>query len=104
MAGAGGPMVIVPLFVLYDYSFRPDGTTTKDEALALAYETGIVCSDEAVLYPFDAGPEAFAIFGAVQQVAAFVGSNRESWIGDALRPPVEHDPEPDQNDVAEAAA
>jgi 3',5'-cyclic AMP phosphodiesterase CpdA len=49
--GAGGPMVIVPLFVLYDYSFRPDGTTTKAEALALAYETGIVCSDEAVLHP-----------------------------------------------------
>ncbi len=49
--GADGPLVIVPLFVLYDYTFRPDGTTTKDEALALAYETGIVCSDEAVLYP-----------------------------------------------------
>jgi 3',5'-cyclic AMP phosphodiesterase CpdA len=48
---ADGPVIIVPLFVLYDYSFRPDGTTTKDEALALAYETGIVCSDEAVLYP-----------------------------------------------------
>jgi hypothetical protein len=41
----------VPLFVLYDYSFRPEGTTTKAEALAFAYETGIVCSDEAVLHP-----------------------------------------------------
>jgi 3',5'-cyclic AMP phosphodiesterase CpdA len=49
--GADGPLVIVPLFVLYDYTFRPDGTTTKAEALALAYETGIVCSDEAVLHP-----------------------------------------------------
>lgn len=49
--GAGGPVVVVPLFVLYDYSFRPAGTTTKDEALALAYKTGIVCSDEAVLHP-----------------------------------------------------
>jgi len=49
--GAGGPITIVPLFVLYDYSFRPDGTTTKAESLALAYETGIVCSDEAVLHP-----------------------------------------------------
>jgi 3',5'-cyclic AMP phosphodiesterase CpdA len=44
------PVIIVPLFLLYDYTFRPDGTTTKAEALALAYETGIVCSDEAVLY------------------------------------------------------
>lgn len=49
--GPGGPITIVPLFVLYDYSFRPNGTTTKAEALALAYKTGIVCSDEAVLHP-----------------------------------------------------
>ena len=49
--GRGGPIVIVPLFVLYDYSFLPDGAASKEEALALAYETGIVCSDEAVLYP-----------------------------------------------------
>jgi 3',5'-cyclic AMP phosphodiesterase CpdA len=48
--GAGGPLTVVPLFVLYDYSFRPDGTTTKAEALALAYETGIVCTDEFVLH------------------------------------------------------
>jgi 3',5'-cyclic AMP phosphodiesterase CpdA len=48
--GDGGPLTIVPLFLLYDYSFRPDGTSTKAEALALAYKTGIVCSDEAVLY------------------------------------------------------
>jgi hypothetical protein len=55
--------------------------------------TGIVHvkADEAVLYPYDAGAEAFAIFGAVQQVAAFATSSRESWIGDALRPPVPHD-------------
>ena len=49
--GAGGPAVIVPLFVLYDYTFRPDGANTKAESLALAYETGVVCSDEAVLHP-----------------------------------------------------
>jgi 3',5'-cyclic AMP phosphodiesterase CpdA len=49
--GPGGPLVIVPLFLLYDYSFRPDATTTKQEALAVAYESEIVCSDEAVLYP-----------------------------------------------------
>jgi 3',5'-cyclic AMP phosphodiesterase CpdA len=49
--GAGGPVIITPLFVLYDYSFLPEGTSTKAEGLALAYETGVVCSDEAVLYP-----------------------------------------------------
>jgi hypothetical protein len=60
--------------------------------------TGIVHvkADEALLYPFDAGPEAFAVFGAVQQVAAFVNSARESWIGDVLRPPEE----PDQEEAA----
>lgn len=49
--GSGGPVRIVPLFLLYDYTFRPEGTATKEEALALAYKTGVVCSDEAVLYP-----------------------------------------------------
>jgi 3',5'-cyclic AMP phosphodiesterase CpdA len=49
--GAGGPVMIVPLFLLYDYTFRPPGTRTKDEGLAVAYETGVVCTDEALLYP-----------------------------------------------------
>lgn len=49
--GAGGPVTVVPLFLGYDYSFRPEGTLTKDEGLAHAYRTGIVCSDEEVLYP-----------------------------------------------------
>jgi 3',5'-cyclic AMP phosphodiesterase CpdA len=48
--GPGGPLTIVPLFTLYDYSFRPDGTATRAESLALAYEAGIVCSDEALLH------------------------------------------------------
>jgi 3',5'-cyclic AMP phosphodiesterase CpdA len=50
-AGSGGPVTIVPLFLLYDYSFRPSGARTKAESLARAYETGIVCSDEALLHP-----------------------------------------------------
>lgn len=50
-AGPGGPVTVAPLFLLYDYSFRPDGTTTKDEALALAYESGVVCTDEVLLSP-----------------------------------------------------
>src|SRR5262249_36055088 len=44
--GAGGPAVIVPLFLLYDYTFRPDGTSTKAEALDLAYRTGVIGADE----------------------------------------------------------
>jgi 3',5'-cyclic AMP phosphodiesterase CpdA len=49
--GAGGPVTIAPLFVLYDYSFRPPGTTTKQEALARAYDVGVVCTDEFHLHP-----------------------------------------------------
>ncbi|MBO0774663.1 MAG: metallophosphoesterase [Actinobacteria bacterium] len=49
--GEAGPTVIAPLFVLYDYSFLPEGTATRAEALARAYDTGIVCSDEALLHP-----------------------------------------------------
>jgi 3',5'-cyclic AMP phosphodiesterase CpdA len=49
--GEGGPVVVAPLFILYDYTFRPAGTGTKAEALARAYETGVVCTDEALLHP-----------------------------------------------------
>lgn len=49
--GPGGPVTIVPLFLLYDYSFRLPGMTTKAKALEYAFGTGVVCSDEAVLYP-----------------------------------------------------
>jgi 3',5'-cyclic AMP phosphodiesterase CpdA len=43
-------LVVVPLFLLYDYSFRPAGTTAAD-ALARAWEAGVVCTDEFVLHP-----------------------------------------------------
>src|SRR5260370_32454819 len=49
--GPDGPVTIAPLFVGYDYSFRPDGAVTKDDGLAIAHRAGIVCSDEHHLYP-----------------------------------------------------
>lgn len=49
--GADGPVTIAPLFVPYDYTFRPAGTATKEQALTLARETGIVCTDEWLLHP-----------------------------------------------------
>ena len=48
--GPGGPATIAPLFLLYDYSFLPENAPTKEEALAYAYRTGVVCSDEAILH------------------------------------------------------
>jgi hypothetical protein len=50
-SGPGGPVVVAPLFTLYDYSFGVNVAPTKRESLALAHEAGIVCSDELVLHP-----------------------------------------------------
>ncbi|MCJ0873071.1 metallophosphoesterase [Streptomyces sp. AP-93] len=47
----GRRLVVAPLFVLYDYSFRPAGTTTTAAALAQAEEVGVVCTDEFLLHP-----------------------------------------------------
>jgi 3',5'-cyclic AMP phosphodiesterase CpdA len=47
----GGPLVVAPLFLLYDYSFHPPGTATKAAGLAVAYEAGVVCADEVLLSP-----------------------------------------------------
>jgi 3',5'-cyclic AMP phosphodiesterase CpdA len=49
--GRGGPVTIAPLFVGYDYTFRPADTSTKEEALAVAHESGVVCTDEFLLHP-----------------------------------------------------
>jgi 3',5'-cyclic AMP phosphodiesterase CpdA len=49
--GADGPVTIAPLFLLYDYSFGRNIAPTKSEALARAYEAGVVCNDEFLLHP-----------------------------------------------------
>jgi 3',5'-cyclic AMP phosphodiesterase CpdA len=49
--GAGGPVTIAPLFLLYDYTFRTPDAATKEEALALAHAAGTVCADEFMLHP-----------------------------------------------------
>jgi 3',5'-cyclic AMP phosphodiesterase CpdA len=47
---AGETYVLAPLFLLYDYSFRPAGVS-KEDALATAMRAGIWCSDEVFLDP-----------------------------------------------------
>ncbi|EST37969.1 hypothetical protein N566_10035, partial [Streptomycetaceae bacterium MP113-05] len=49
--GRGGPVVVAPLFLLYDYTFRPHGTGDKATALRVADEAGVICSDEFMLHP-----------------------------------------------------
>jgi 3',5'-cyclic AMP phosphodiesterase CpdA len=41
---------LAPLFLLYDYSFRPDDVA-PDEVLDWAAAEGVVCADEALLHP-----------------------------------------------------
>ena len=48
--GEGAPCVIAPLFLLYDYSFRPP-EISREQALDWAIESGVLCSDEMVLFP-----------------------------------------------------
>jgi 3',5'-cyclic AMP phosphodiesterase CpdA len=49
--GAGGPVTVAPLFLLYDYTFGRNIARTKQESLALAHRAGVVCSDEYMLHP-----------------------------------------------------
>jgi 3',5'-cyclic AMP phosphodiesterase CpdA len=49
--GPGGPVTVAPVFLLYDYTFRPDGAQDKEEGLRMAYDKGIICRDEALLHP-----------------------------------------------------
>lgn len=48
--GEGGPAVLAPLFVLYDYSFRPEHVS-REGAIAWAAESGVVSADERLLDP-----------------------------------------------------
>ncbi|MEV5692821.1 metallophosphoesterase family protein [Micromonospora globbae] len=50
-SGPGGPVIVAPLFVLYDYSFHAPGTSTKEESLRRAYDAGVICTDEVLLHP-----------------------------------------------------
>lgn len=56
--GEGGARIIAPLFLLYDYSFRPDDLPL-DQAVSWARETGIECVDEHLLH-FDPHPSRAA--------------------------------------------
>jgi hypothetical protein len=48
--GEGPAFVLAPLFVLYDYSFRPDDVPAN-QIIEWAAESGVLCADEALLHP-----------------------------------------------------
>ena len=60
-----GDIVVAPLFVLYDYSLRPE-RESKQDAMTRAIAARVVCADETFLAP---GPYP----------------NRESWCAERLR-------------------
>ena len=41
---ADSVVTIAPEFLLYDYTFLPEGALIKEEGLAQACQTGVVCS------------------------------------------------------------
>ncbi|MEU6719643.1 metallophosphoesterase [Nonomuraea sp. NPDC046802] len=49
--GSGGPVAVAPIFTLYDYTFRRPRSMSKKQSLELAYEAGVVCTDEFLLHP-----------------------------------------------------
>lgn len=48
--GAETPLLLAPLFLLYDYSFRPDNVP-EEQVLAWAEEAQVVCTDQYLLHP-----------------------------------------------------
>lgn len=46
----GQPYILAPLFLLYDYSFRPD-EIPQEKAIEWAAEENLLCSDEVLLHP-----------------------------------------------------
>ncbi|MFP2962354.1 metallophosphoesterase family protein [Myxococcus sp. 1LA] len=48
--GPGPERVIVPMFLGYDYTFRPDHVPA-DKALEWAWEDDLMCTDEVLLHP-----------------------------------------------------
>jgi hypothetical protein len=48
--GSGGPVVICPLFLLYDYTFLPPGARDAAQGMEVARSAGIVCADEFLLH------------------------------------------------------
>ncbi len=49
-SGEGGDHIVVPMFLLYDYTFKPNDVN-NDQAVSWAAESGVLCTDEELLYP-----------------------------------------------------
>lgn len=77
----GGRYLIAPLFLLYDYTFRPDDVE-PEQAVAWAMEHELLCSDEMLLRP-DPYPSR-AAWCAARCEASVARLEREIGAGDRL--------------------
>ncbi len=68
--GDGGPAVVAPLFLLYDYSFGRNVGADKEESLRRAYDAGVVCVDEFLLDPHPYGSREEWCRARVQETEA----------------------------------
>jgi len=81
--GAGGPVRIAPLFLLYDLHFPgAPGTDTKEASLAYAYETGWCVLTKHFLHP-DPFPPGGVVPGSggrdARRLDAYDSDIRLSW-------------------------
>src|SRR5215472_12795562 len=69
----GQAVVLAPLFLLYDYSFRRPGST-KDQAMDEALHAGVVCTDEFLLHPDPYSSREAWCRSRVERTAARLGA------------------------------
>jgi predicted phosphodiesterase len=76
--GSDRPIVIAPLFTLFDYSFRPDGVPAADVVDWAAAE-GIVSADESLLDPTPYPDRAAWCARRVESTAARLAALPADW-------------------------
>lgn len=78
---AAGPYLLVPMHLLYDYSFAPDGMA-PERALAWAMEERLLCTDEHYLHPDPYPSKAAWCAARVQQTEARLAQapRNRRWI------------------------
>lgn len=79
-AGNGaGPVLVCPLFTLYDYSFRP-AHVAREDALDWAREEGVEATDEALLHPDPYGSREEWCSALVRRAEVRLGAARDQSL------------------------
>lgn len=81
--GQGGPLLLVPMFLLYDYSFRPDHVPLAD-VLAWSWEQRLRSADERRLSPAPHASRQDWCAARVAETAARIDRERPPGMGTVL--------------------